>query len=131
MQTTRFSAGSPLDSTIETLIASHDERSKDDPNFRYQVERIQAGKRIREQKTVSLNIEERRAARERELSDALQRENERRVALQLEPLESLGDIDDDERPDVQLDQAAKIVTDMARMREVNAVPAQTAQVSSK
>jgi carboxyl-terminal processing protease len=131
VQTTRFSAGSPLDSTIESLIASHDARSKDDPNFRYQVNRIQAGKRIREQKTVSLNIDERRAARERELSDALQRENERRVALQLEPLESLDDIDDDERPDVQLDQAAKIVTDMATIREVNATPAQTAQVSQK
>ncbi len=34
----------------------------------------------------------------------------------------------EEMPDVQLEQAAKIVTDMATMREVNATPAQTAQV---
>ena len=129
VKTTRFSAGSPLDSTIESLIANHDERSKDDPNFQYQVDRIQAGKRIREQKTVSLNIDARRTARERELADALQRENDRRIALQLEPLESLDDIDAEELPDVQLDQAAKIVTDMATMREINATPAQTAQVS--
>ena len=131
VKTTRFSAGSPLDSTIESLIANHDERSKHDPNFQYQVDRIQAGKRIRKQKTVSLNIDARRATRERELADALQRENDRRIALQLEPLESLDDIDAEELPDVQLDQAAKIVTDMATMREINATPAQTAQVSPR
>jgi hypothetical protein len=50
------------------------------------------------------------------------------MALQLEPLESLDDIDDEDVPDVQLDQATKIVTDMATMLEVNATPAQTAQV---
>ncbi len=92
------------------------------------MERIQAGNRIREQTTLSLNIDTRRAMREQELADALKRENDRRIALQLEPLESLDDIDDEERPDVQLDQAAKIVTDMATMREVDAPPAQTAQV---
>ena len=128
VKTTRFSAGSPLNSTIESLIANHDERSKDDPNFQYQVDRIQAGKRAREQKTLSLNIEARRSARELELANALQRENDRRIALQLEPIESLDDIHDDDRPDVQLDQAAKIVTDMATIREINATPAQTAQV---
>jgi len=128
VKTTRFSAGAPLGTTIESLTASHVERSKIDPNFLYQVARIQASKKIREQKTVSLNIETRRATREQQLSQALDRENGRRVALQLEPLESLDDIEDDDVPDVQLDQAAKIVTDMATMLEVNAVPAQTAQV---
>ena len=66
--------------------------------------------------------------RERELGDALKDEYLRRQALHLEPLESLYDIDDENRPDVQLDQAAKIVTDMATMREINATPAQTAQI---
>jgi len=128
VNTTRFDAGNPLDITIESLTANHVARSKDDPNFQYQVDRIQAGKRIRDQKTLSLNIDTRRATRERELADALKDENLRRQALHLEPLESLDDIDDEDRPDVQLDQAAKIVTDMATMREVNATPAQTAQV---
>jgi carboxyl-terminal processing protease len=128
VKTTRFSAGTPLGITIESLTANHVERSKIDPNFQYQMERIQASKEIRDQKTVSLNIETRRATREEQLSNALDRENERRVALQLEPLESLDDIDDEDVPDVQLDQAAKIVTDMASMLEVNAPPAQTAQV---
>lgn len=126
--TTRFSAGLPLDSTIESLTANHVARSKDDPNLQYQLDRIQAGKRIRNQKSVSLNIETRRAAKESELAQALQRENIRRIALHLAPLESLDDIDDEDFLDVQLDQAAKIVTDMATMREIDASPAQTAQV---
>jgi hypothetical protein len=50
------------------------------------------------------------------------------VALSLEPIESLEDLEDEDRPDVQLDQAANIVTDLAIMREVEAVPAQTAQI---
>lgn len=128
VQSTRFSAGRPLDNTIQSLTSNHVERSKDDPNFQYQMARIQAGKRIREQKSVSLNIETRRATREKELADALARENERRIALHLEPLESLDDLDEDDLLDVQLDQAAKIVTDLATMREVDKTPAQTAQV---
>ncbi len=124
---TRFDAGTPLDNTIESLTANYVARSKDDPNFQYQMESIQAGNRIRDQKTLSLNIDARRTARETQLVDALKRENDRRTALELEPIESLEDIDD--VPDVQLEQATKIVTDMATMREVNSQPAQTAQVS--
>lgn len=128
VNTTRFAAGAPLNSTIELLTANYTERAKGDPNFQYQMDQIQAGKRIRDQKTLSLNMETRRATRARELADALQRENDRRIALNLEPLESLDDLNDDDLPDVQLDEAAKIVTDMATMRELNTLPAQTAQV---
>jgi carboxyl-terminal processing protease len=127
VDTTRFSAGTSLDTTIDSLTANHVARSKEDPNFQYQMDQIQAGKRIRGQKTLSLNIDTRRANREEELADALKRENDRRVALQLEPLESLDDIDLENLPDVQLDQAAKIVTDMATLREIDAPPAQTAR----
>lgn len=128
VDTTRFRARDPLSTTIDTLTSSHVARSKDDPNFQYQVDRIRAAERIREQKTISLNMETRRSTREKELDEALQRENARRTALNLEPIESLDDIDEEELPDVQLDQAAKIVTDMATMREVEVIPAQTARL---
>ena len=130
VKTTRFSAGAPLDATIQSLTANHLERSKGDPNFQYQVDWIEAGKKIREQKTVTLNIEQRRIEREEQLAEGLRRENARRVALNLPTLESLDDIEDEEVPDIQLDQAAKIVTDMAILREVHAAPAQAAQVLS-
>ncbi len=127
--TTRFTAGVPLQNTIESLTANHIERSKDDPNFQYQLGRIQASERIRKLKIISLNIETRRKIRADELGDALKHENERRIALNIDPIESLDDIDDEDMPDVQLEQAAKIVTDLATMREVPVFPAQTAQVS--
>ena len=50
------------------------------------------------------------------------------MALNLEPIESLDDVEEDDIPDVLLDQAAGIVTDLAELREVNITPAQTAQV---
>ena len=42
VKTTRFTAGWPLDTTIESLTASHVERSKDDPNYQYQMDRIRS-----------------------------------------------------------------------------------------
>ncbi len=127
VQTTRFRAGKPLSDTIESLTASYVERSRDDPNYLYQVDMIQAAEEVSAQKTLSLNIDTRRSEREDELQRRLDRENERRVALGLEPLASLDDIDDDEFPDILLDQAAGIVTDLAEMREIASGPA-TAQV---
>ena len=128
IQTTRFSAGKPLDNTIQSLTASHSERAKDDPNFQYLMQYIEDDRENRSQKTVSLSIEARRTEREENRQRSLDLENERRVALGLEPIESLEDVDTDDRPDVQLDQAADIVTDLAVMREIGGVPTQTAQV---
>ncbi|MCP4300300.1 MAG: hypothetical protein GY783_06930 [Gammaproteobacteria bacterium] len=128
VQTTRFRAGKPLDSTIQSLTVSHAERSKEDPNFQYQVDMIRAAEEVRSQKTISLNIDTRRADREIDLERRLKRENDRRTALSLEPIESLDDIEEDDLPDVLLDQAAGIVTDLATIRQIAAKPEQTALV---
>jgi hypothetical protein len=48
--------------------------------------------------------------------------------LNLEPLSSLEEVEEDTRPDVLLDQAAAIVTDLAALREIGTSPAQAAQV---
>ena len=82
---------------------------------------------IRSRKTVALNIDKRRAEREESMARRLQRENDRRAALQLEPLESMEELEDTEAPDVQLDQAADIVTDLAEMMAVPTTPTQTAR----
>jgi len=128
VQTTRFRAGKPLDSTIQSLTASHTERSKGDPNYQYQVEMIRAAEEVRSQKTVSLNIESRRAERAEDLERRLMRENDRRTALNLEPVESLDDIETDDLPDVLLQQAAGIVSDLATIRQVAVEPERTAQI---
>ncbi len=128
IQTTRFRAGEPLDDTIHSLTASHSERAKGDPNFQYLAQYVEDDRLSRSRTSVSLSIDARRAEREADLDRALELENERRSALALEPIESLEDIDEDERPDVQLDQAAGIVTDLAVLREIQATPEQAAQV---
>jgi carboxyl-terminal processing protease len=128
VQTTRFRAGKPLDSTIHSLTVSHAERSKEDPNFQYQIDMIRAAEEVRAQKTISLNIDKRRADRKIDLEKRLKRENDRRTALNLEPVESLDDIEADDLPDVMLDQAAGIVTDLATIRQIATKPEQTALI---
>jgi carboxyl-terminal processing protease len=128
IQTTRFRASEPLDSTIQSLTANQSERAKADPNFRYLTQYIEEDRESRSKETVSLSIDERRADRELNRKRALDLENERRMALSLEPIESFEELDEEDRPDVQLDQAADIVTDLALMREIGVVPAQTAQI---
>jgi carboxyl-terminal processing protease len=117
--TTRFRAGKPLDPTIQSLSVSYEQRAKDDPNFRYQLDMIEAAEEMTAKKTVSLNIDARRNEREHDLQRQLERENERRAANGLDPVESLDDIDEEDIPDVLLEQAAGIAADLAQIREVS------------
>jgi len=130
IRTTKFRADAPLDSTITSLTANHISRSKNDPDFQYLVAAIQEVEEARAQKSVSLNMEARRAEREDEISRRLSRENVRRAALQLEPVADLEELEGLEAPDVYLDQAAAIVQDLAQLREIEVRPAQTAEVGS-
>lgn len=129
VQTTRFRAGKPLEGMIESLTVSHAERSKDDPNFQYQLDMIQAAEEFTSKTSISLNRQARHDEQEEELQRRLDRENERRAALEMDPIESLDDIEEGDFPDIQLDQAAGIVTDLATMREMPSGPARTAQVN--
>ncbi len=129
IQTTRFRAGEPMDDTIDSLTVSHTERAKDDPDIQYLMQFIENDRENRDRKSVSLNLDLRKEERSANMERALQLENGRRAANGLEALESLEEIEDDERPDIQLDQAAGIVTDLALRREIGEPPAQAAQVS--
>ncbi len=129
IRTTKFTAGEALDSTIATLTSNYIARTKSDPDFKFLVDGIQEIEESRLRKTVSLNLDVRQEERKSDTARRLQRENERRVSLGLEPVETIEDLDDEDRPDVQLDQAAAIVTDMViEQRQDSIRPAQTAQV---
>ena len=128
IRTTEFRAGEPLESTIDSLTASHAIRSKDDPDFQFLLDGIRDVEEARARTTISLNMGDRLAEREENLAKRLERENARRAALQLEPLESAEELETLEGPDVHLDQAAAILTDLAIMREVKAPPTQTARI---
>jgi len=92
------------------------------------VEGIRDIEEVRARKTVALNIDKRRVEREESMARRLERENARRAALDLEPLASMEELEDAEAPDVQLDQAAGIVTDLAELSAVATAPAQTARI---
>ena len=127
IKTTRFRPGEPLDSTIDSLLASHSLRSQGDADFQYLVEGIRDIEEVRARKAVSLNIENRMQEREKSMKRRLERENARRAALQLAPIATIEELEKLDAPDVQLDQAADIVTDLAVLREVEAAPTQTAR----
>jgi len=129
IRTTKFRAGQSLDTTIDSLTAQHNDRSKDDPDFRYLLDGIRDVTEARSRKTMSLSIAKRREEREENMARQLERENQRRLALQLPPLESAEELETLEGPDVHLDEAAAIVTDMALLRELGSQPAQTARIS--
>jgi carboxyl-terminal processing protease len=131
IRTTKFRPGEPLDSTISSLSASHSQRSEGDPDFQYLVEGIRDIEEVRAKKTVSLNIERRKEEREDGMNRRLERENARRAALQLEPIATVEELEDMDAPDVHLDQAAAIVTDMAALREVEVAPTQTARIEAE
>jgi carboxyl-terminal processing protease len=131
IRTTKFRPGEPLDSTISSLSASHNRRSQGDPDFQYLVEGIRDIEEVRARKTVSLNIEKRMEEREKSMNRRLERENARRAALQLEPIATVEELEDMDTPDVHLDQAAGIVTDMAVLREIEVAPTQTAQIKAE
>ncbi len=83
--------------------------------------------RLRGQKSLSLNLESRRAEREAADVERLARENQRRKGRGLEPLASLEELDDATRPDAVLDEAAEIAADafLGSLPTGNALLAQT------
>lgn len=123
IRATRYEAREPLDPTIDLLSTNFRERLKSDPDYDYLLKDIEAAQSMRERKTVSLALDERKQERERLQAQRLARENERREALGLEPVESVEALDEEEEPDVLLKEAASIVADMAQFLVLPRPPA--------
>jgi carboxyl-terminal processing protease len=109
---TGFRAGQPLDTEISVLSRSQSSRMETDPGLKYLLSDIAAVEEARAQQAISLNIDARKSERELRRARQLQRENERRAAIGLEPVESLEDLKTEDAPDVLLDQAAQIILDL-------------------
>lgn len=125
---TRYRAQTPLDGLIGKLSANFQQRRDIDPDLGFLIEDIEAAASNRSRTSVSLNLEERKLERERLLDERLARENKRRSAINLEPIESLDELEDEDAPDILLEEAATIVTDMAVLREIPVAEPRTAQI---
>ena len=99
---------------VTTLRAAEDLRAQRDPDYHWLVSDIAAVDTLREQHSVSLNLNVRRDERAREDRERLARENGRRAAKNLPQLKSIEELEKakDDEPDVLLDQAAQIMTDV-------------------
>ena len=102
----------PRPPSIAQLANEERARQGRDADYRWLVDDIDALDRQRSLKSLSLNIEERRAERTRLEAERLARENTRRAARAEPPLASINDIDGTKLPDVQLDQAAQVMADI-------------------
>ncbi|MCP5340455.1 MAG: carboxy terminal-processing peptidase [Steroidobacteraceae bacterium] len=98
--------------SIASLALEESNRAKNDPDYRWLVSDIAALESMRQQKSVSLNLQTRREERARLEAQRLERENTRRVSQQQTPLKSVEEIDAAATPDVVLDQAAEVMADM-------------------
>ena len=75
-------------------------------------------------------LEQRQADRDQLQLEQLDRENERRVALGLEPLESVEALEAIDTSDIQLDQAMRVVADMAALADGTATTAEAITTSA-
>jgi len=108
-----FKREGSLAPVIADLQSHHEQRIAGDPDFQHRLEEIASIDEMRKQKTVSLNLEQRRVERETLTKDQLDRENERRAALGVATLEDAEDIKD--VPDAILSEALQITADLAQI----------------
>ncbi len=119
IRATRFRMGDPLDDEINSLLTSHAQRAKTDPDLMYWRGQIDRVDELNSRKSVSLNLETRKEEQEAARQKRLSLENERRVAHNLEPI-TLDELDETEPVDVVLHEAGQIVGDLV---EIAASPA--------
>ena len=101
--------------SIAKLALEENSRQGRDPDYRWLVEDIAALNRLRDQRSISLNLETRRAERTQLEANRLARENSRRIARSESPLASIEDLDSSKQPDVVLDQSAEVMVDMLKL----------------
>ena len=101
--------------SIAKLALEENARQSRDPDYRWLVEDIAALDRLRDQRSISLNLDKRKAERTQLEANRLARENVRRVARSESPLASIEDLDSSKQPDVVLDQSAEVMVDMLKL----------------
>ena len=113
---TQFRPGSSLDDRIAVLAQNLATRLEADPDHEFLLSDLEAIRANRERDTVSLNLETRKQERETFRQARLDRENARREAVGLEPLDSLEALEEAELPDIVLNEAADVVADMVALQ---------------
>ena len=109
IRSARFTPEGEVSPVLPDLQKEHEQRVQTDPDFVYTREEIAAIEALRQEKSISLNMAERKSERERQSAERLARENARRSARGEPALKSVDDIKDP--PDAILAEATQITAD--------------------
>jgi carboxyl-terminal processing protease len=109
----QFKREGTLAPVVSDLQRLHEQRVEADPDYQHMLSELGELAKMREQKSVSLNLEKRRSERTTISHGQLTRENERRAALGDEVLDDAEDIKD--RPDAILGEASQITADLVQV----------------
>jgi len=114
IRSTNFAHNTALRNSVDELRKEHDQRIVNNPNYQYLLKSIAAIDQIRKEKVISLNLKTRQQEREQNDRERLERENKRRAAVGLKPIESLEALEKtkEEAPDPLLDETAEITADL-------------------
>lgn len=112
---TAYKVDIELDEAIIAIAQSHALRTETDPDFNFLIDEYAAFEDIRNQDSISLNLEVRRKQQQEIRVQRLARENTRRGKHGLPPLESIEALEELENQDFILMEAAQIVADMAKL----------------
>ena len=105
---------------ISMLSNLQNQRASNDADMQFLQNDITARKILRDRKSLSLNLETRRAERKFNEQQSLQRENDRRKAQGQDVLTDFKAYEDAETLDIQLNQAKEITADLIRNSTVKA-----------
>ena len=117
---------------VAALAGEEKVRADKDPDYRWLVADLAANDAVRKQTSLSLNLQARKAEREKLEKDRLARENARRAALSMPALKTSEELADAKFPDTVLDQATEVMTDMVTgVRLPHGSPTRTVQTDKK
>jgi len=110
-----FSREGAYAALLPELQREHDTRIATDANFQYAISEIASLEKMRSEKSVSLNLDARKAERERRTQEQLARENARRAATGQPALKAATEIKEDDAPDAILAEATQITADLTSL----------------
>lgn len=112
----RFDADANEPAPLALIAQGHKARAAQDPDLLALQDDVAELNRLRRRGEVSLNLATRRAERDALDQARLERENQRRAAHGLEPLQSLENLDPTSAPDAILEEAVQIAADSLQLR---------------
>ncbi|MDX2370548.1 MAG: carboxy terminal-processing peptidase [Colwellia sp.] len=108
-----------INTDVSYLTSRYQQRIKDNSEFNYLLNDIEKYKAEKDNKTISLNLETRKAKREARKEKQLIRANERLVSMSKEKVTTLDDLPDElEELDPFLDETARITFDLISLGKI-------------